>query len=169
MDEIIKIWDIIVKSNTFNFAILLLIFAIIANKLNIGEKLEKLKQEIEKSIETAQLKKEEAAKILSQARFEVENLDEEVSKRITKANENAQTISAEILKEAGEKAQKFESGISRRIEAEEKTVSATLSKQTATAAIELAKLHIKKTLENNRELHKKFINESIEELDRINI
>lgn len=169
MDEIIKIWDIIVKSNTFNFAILLLIFAIIASKLNIGEKLEKLKQEIEKSIETAQLKKEEAAKILSQARFEVENLDEEVSKRITKANENAQTISAEILKEAGEKAQKFENGISRRIEAEEKTVSATLSKQTATAAIELAKLHIKKTLENNRELHKKFINESIEELDRINI
>lgn len=169
MDEIIKIWDIIVKSNTFNFAILLLIFAIIASKLNIGEKLEKLKQEIEKSIETAQLKKEEAAKILSQARFEVENLDEEVSKRITKANENAQTISAEILKEAGEKAKKFENGISRRIEAEEKTVSATLSKQTATAAIELAKLHIKKTLENNRELHKKFINESIEELDRINI
>ena len=169
MDEIIKIWDIIVKSNTFNFAILLLIFAIIASKLNIGEKLEKLKQEIEKSIETAQLKKEEAAKILSQARFEVENLDEEVSKRITKANENAQTISEEILKEAGEKAQKFENGISRRIEAEEKTVSATLSKQTATAAIELAKLHIKKTLENNRELHKKFINESIEELDRINI
>ena len=169
MDEIIKIWDIIVKSNTFNFAILLLIFAIIASKLNLGEKLEKLKQEIEKSIETAQLKKEEAAKILSQARFEVENLDEEVSKRITKANENAQTISAEILKEAGEKAKKFENGISRRIEAEEKTVSATLSKQTATAAIELAKLHIKKTLENNRELHKKFINESIEELDRINI
>ena len=169
MDEIIKIWDIIVKSNTFNFAILLLIFAIIASKLNIGEKLEKLKQEIEKSIETAQLKKELAAKTLSQARFEVENLDNEVSEKIEKAKHNAQTISEEILKEAGIKAQKFEAGISRSIEAEEKTISATLSKQAAVAAVELAKLHIKRTFDNNRELHRKFINSSIEELDRINI
>ena len=169
MDEIIKIWDVIVKSNTFNFAILLLLIAIIANKLNIDEKLENLKNDIIKKIENAQRQKEEAAKILSQARNDVEHLDEEVADRITKAKSNAETITEEILKNAGEKAKKFEEGISRRIEAEEKTVSATLSKQTATAAVELAKDHIKKVLNNNQELHKKFIYECIEELDRIKI
>lgn len=169
MDEIIKFWDIIVKSNTFNFAILLLIFAIVANKLKIGKKIEQLKLDIVKSIEDAQLKKEESAKVLSQARFEVENLDKEVSERIKNTKNNAETISEEILKNAGQKVQKYESGVSRTIEAEEKTISATLSKQAATAAVELAKLHIKRTLDNNRELHRKFINDSIEELDRINI
>ena len=49
MDEIIKIWDIIVKSNTFNFAILVIIFAIAASKLNLGEKIEHIKSEIIKS------------------------------------------------------------------------------------------------------------------------
>lgn len=168
MDEIIKIWDIIVKSNTFNFAILLILIAVVASKLNIDEKLENLKKDIIKAIESAQLKKEEAAKILSSARNEVEHLDDEITSRINKAKENSTAITEEILKEAGKKAKKIEEGISRRIESEEKTISATLSRQTATVAIALATDHIKQRLENNRELHKKFINESIEELDRIN-
>lgn len=169
MNEIIKIWDIILKSNTFNFAILILIFAILANKLNIGEKLDNLKQSIVKSIETAQLKKEEAARLLSNARQDVENLDEEISERLAKAQESASNIADAILKNAGEKARKFETEISKSIKAEEKIVCAKLSKQTAEAAILLAKEHIKNLLENNREFHRKFINESIEELDRINL
>lgn len=169
MDEIIKIWDIIVKSNTFNFAILLLMLAIVLNKLDIKNKLEALKKEITNKIEQAQQQKEDAAKILSNARSDVEHLEEEVAQRLEQAKNNAQTITAEILKNAGEKAKKIEDGISRRIDAEEKAVSALLSKQTAIAAVELAKDFIIKNLDNNTELHKKFINESIEELDRINI
>ena len=57
MDEIIKIWDIIVKSNTFNFAILLLMLAIVLNKLDIKNKLEALKKEITNKIEQAQQQK----------------------------------------------------------------------------------------------------------------
>ncbi len=169
MDEIIKLWDIIVKSNTFNFAILLLIFAVLSNKLNLSEKLENLREAVAKTIEDAQLKKEVAAKFLSGARQDVEHLDEEVEKRISKAKENASAISEEILKEAGVKAKKFETGISKRIETEEKKISTTLSKQTASAAVELAKDHIKNILENNRDFHRKLINESIEEIDRINL
>lgn len=169
MDEIIKIWDLIVKSNTFNFAILLLIFAILASKMKLGEKLEALREAVAKTIESAQLKKEEAAQKLSNARHDVENLDEEIDERLSKAKESASHIAEEILKDAGEKARKFEAGISKRIETEEKIVSTALSKQTAVAAVELAKDHIKNLLENNRDFHKKFINESIEELDRINL
>ena len=54
-------------------------------------------------------------------------------------------------------------------EAEEKTAAASLSKQTAKASVELAKEHIKQTLNNNPELHAKFINEGIDELDRIKL
>lgn len=167
MDEILKIWDLIVKSNTFNFAILVLIFAIIASKMNLVEKIEHIKQEIIKSIENAKLEKEKAANLLYETKKDVANLENEISERLEKAQTHAHSLARQILNTAGQKAERFERGVARRVEAEEKTASAILSKQTAKAAVELAKDHIKHTLENNAELHKKFINDSIDELDRI--
>lgn len=167
MDEILKIWDLIVKSNTFNFAILVLIFAVIASKMNLGEKIEHIKQEIIKSIENAKHEKERAAKLLDETKKDVANIENEISERLDKAQSHARSMAHQILNAAGEKAERFEKGIARRVEAEEKTASAILSKQTAKAAVELAKDHIKHTLENNAEFHKKFINDSIDELDRI--
>lgn len=169
MDEIIKIWDIIVKSNTFNFAILVIIFAIAANKLNLGEKIEHIKSEIIKSIENAKSEKENAVKFLQKAQSDVANLDNEVHERLNKAELQAKHTARQIMEAAGEKAARYEAGILRAIEAEEKTAAASLSKQTAKASVELAKEHIKQTLNNNPELHAKFINEGIDELDRIKL
>lgn len=169
MDEIIKIWDIIVKSNTFNFAILVIIFAIAASKLNLGEKIEHIKNEIIKSIENAKSEKENAAKILQNAQSDVANLDNEVQEKLSKAEIQARNTAQQILDAAGEKAARYEDGILRAIKAEEKTAAASLSKQTAKASVELAKEHIKQTLNNNPELHAKFINEGIDELDRIKL
>lgn len=169
MDEIIKIWDIIVKSNTFNFAILVIIFAIAASKLNLGEKIEHIKNEIIKSIENAKSEKENAVKLLQKAQSDVANLDNEVQERLEKAELQAKNTARQILDAAGEKAARYEVGISRAIEAEEKTAAASLSMQTAKASVELAKEHIKQTLNIKPELHAKFINEGIDELDRIKL
>ena len=49
----------------------------------------------------------------------------------------------------------------RSVEAQEKTVSAKLSDETFQSAIELAKQKVIKMLEENPELHNKFIDESI--------
>ena len=46
MNELANFWNIIVKSNTFNFAVLLLIFAILFKKLNVSALVEKIKQDI---------------------------------------------------------------------------------------------------------------------------
>ena len=169
MGEIIKIWDIIVKSNTFNFAILVIILAIVASKLNLGEKIEHIKNAIIKSIDNAKSEKENAAKFLEKTQKDVANLDNEVQDRLDKADVQAKNTARQILDAAGEKASRYEGGISRAIEAEEKTATASLSKQTAKASIELAKAHIKNILASNPELHTKFINESIDELDRIKL
>lgn len=167
MDELLKFWDLIVKSNTFNFAILVMIFAIVTSKLNLGEKIENIKNEIVKSIENAKSEKERAAEFLSNTRKDVANVENEVQERLEKAAIHAKNTADTILEEACKKASRFEQGISRTIEAEEKTISAALSKQTARAAIELAKEHIIKTMDENPELHNKFISDSIDELDRI--
>ena len=54
--------------------------------------------------------------------------------------------------------------IERALTAEEKTISARLSKKTASTSSELAKRHIKSVLDAHPELHEKYINQSIEEL-----
>ena len=51
------------------------------------------------------------------------------------------------------------------INSDNKQTVSTLSKQTALAAYELAKEHIKQTLQNKPQYHQKFIEESIEELE----
>ena len=54
MNELINLWNIILKSNTFNFIVLVVILAIVMQKLHISDALEKLKTEIEKVREQIQ-------------------------------------------------------------------------------------------------------------------
>ena len=118
MNELANFWNIIVESNTFNFAVLLLIFAILYKKLNISNTVEKIKQDVINTINN-------------------------------------------------EKVDLIEKNISRVISAEEKTLSAQMTQKTLDASIELAKQHIKSLLKDNMDLHNKFIDESIDSIDRV--
>ena len=57
MNELANFWNIIVESNTFNFAVLLLIFAILYKKLNISNTVEKIKQDVINTINNAKTEK----------------------------------------------------------------------------------------------------------------
>ena len=55
------------------------------------------------------------------------------------------------------------------IDAEEKIIYNTLMKKASKASLEVAKSHIKDTLRNNEALQDKYINESIDKLDGLNL
>ena len=59
MNEILHIWDTIVKTNTFNFAVMIALLWWICKKFNIGGILENAKQNVINSIEKS--KEEKAA------------------------------------------------------------------------------------------------------------
>lgn len=42
MNELANFWNIIVESNTFNFAVLLVIFAVLYKKMNVADGIEKI-------------------------------------------------------------------------------------------------------------------------------
>lgn len=154
-------WNAIVQSNTFNFAVLLLIFAVLYKKLNIANTVENLKQEIIKRIEDAKAEREEAKQKLAHAKSSVEHLDEDIKERLTDASNRADNLSGQIVKNAQEQVKLIEKNIQNVIIGEEKTLSTLLSQKTLKASIELAKQKIIKTLEDNPKLHDKFIEESI--------
>ena len=62
-------WNIIVQSNTFNFAILLIMIAIVLVKLDIISIIEKIRQSVISKIENANFAKEDAQKQLNSGIF----------------------------------------------------------------------------------------------------
>ena len=166
MNELANFWNIIVKSNTFNFAVLLLIFAILFKKLNVSALVEKIKQDIINTINNAKAERENAKNKLYDAQKSIEHIEEEIKQRLDEASLRGEGIAKQIAANADEQVKLIEKNISRVINAEEKTLSAKITEKTLKASIELAKQHIKNTLVNNPELHNKFIDESIDNIDR---
>ncbi|HIT92114.1 MAG TPA: hypothetical protein IAD11_04260 [Candidatus Stercorousia faecigallinarum] len=167
MNELANFWNIIVKSNTFNFAVLLLIFAILFKKLNVSALVEKIKQDIINTINNAKAERENAKNKLYDAQKSIEHIEEEIKQRLDEASLRGEGIAKQIAANADEQVKLIEKNISRVINAEEKTLSAKITEKTLKASIELAKQHIKNTLVNNPELHNKFIDESIDNIDRV--
>ncbi len=164
MNTVGQIWNFIVTSNFFNFVVMVLILAWIVKKVNLGTVLENAVNNIKNIISKAEEEKTSAEKELLNAQKSVKNLDFEIKEKIDTAEKQAEKIAKNIILDTEKKVQNIKSNIDRVLEAEEKTISARLSKKTATASSELAKQHIKSVLALHPELHEKYINQSIEEL-----
>ena len=159
-----EIFDIIVKSNTFNFIIMMLIIFVVAKKLNLSQALENTKNEIVNKIEYSQSEKNEAQEELSKAKIAFENVETEVAEKIKTAKADSKNLANEILNAAQGKIKQIEDNASRIINAEEKTISARLTAKAAKDSTELAKENIKNLLKENPQLHEKFVIQSIQEL-----
>ncbi len=169
MNELANLWNTIVQTNTFNFAILVLIFAIIFKKIKIGEIIENLKNDIVKSIKLAEDEKSKASSELAEAKKSIEHLDDEINLTLKDAESRAKMIAEQIFDNTQKGIEVIKSNIDKVILNEEKTISTALTDKTAKASIELARNHIMSVLEKQPELHEKYINESIKELDRIQL
>lgn len=168
LTAISNIWKIIVESNIFNFVIFILAFAWIFKKINVKGIIHSLQAKIVKVLDEVKQEKEEALEKLAQAEKAVENLSEELQIIVDDAQKSAGVISEKILTEAQKQIESIELNATKVIEAEEKLLVSQLTKSTSQASVEVAKSHIEQTLAQTPSLHEKFINESIDELDRLN-
>ncbi len=165
---ILKIWDTIVESNTFNFVIFVAIIAFVLKKAKIGDAIAALQQKIIKIIEEAKKNRDDAHSELLQAEKAVENLGTELKEIVSDAENSAKVLGEKILTEAKKQVEDIENNAKKVIEAEEKLLVSNLSKQTSKQSVEAAKSHITNVLTETPNLHEKYINESIDELDRLN-
>lgn len=167
MNELVNFWNLIVKSNTFNFIVLILIFAILFKKINISSIIEKIRDEIVNTIENAKKEQENAKNKLSNAEKAIENIDDEIKQKLNEASKRAEDMSKQILDNTDLRLKLIEKNIERVVNAEEKTLSAKMTEKTLKTSVELAKKQIINMLESNPDMHNKYIDESIENLDRV--
>ena len=164
-----EFWDLIVKSNTFNFIVMLVIFAIIWQKANISEKIEKMRLEIADFIEKSKIEKENAEKELTLTKDSVANIAEIIEEKLSNAKVSAQNVFEEINNMAIVNVERIKSNVDKIIDNETRKINTKLSNETIDNAIQLAKSKLKEHFEQNPQLHEQYINENIETLDRINL
>lgn len=168
LSTISKIWNAIVESNTFNFILFVLIFAWIFKKIDIKSIIHSLQQKIIKMLDEVKKEHEDAQNELFNAEKAVENLGEELKSIVDDATKSAKVIGEKILTEAKKQIESIESNAEKVIDAEERLLISNLTKSASQASVEVAESHIKNVLEQAPTLHEKYINESIDELERLN-
>ena len=160
-------WNHIVETNTFNFIVMVVIFVIIFQKINLSSLIQKIQENVVTAISNAQKEKADADKALKNAKKAVKNTDLEIEESIKTAKSNAKNLASEIKKYSDEQISKLKESIDIVIGAEEKKFSAKLQGDTLTESIKLAKENIIQKLADNPKLHEKLLDESIKELDKI--
>lgn len=168
LSVISKIWNILVESNTFNFIIFVAAFGLLFKKIKLGSLFASIQEKILKVIEEAKASKAEAEQRLLTAEKTVANLDVELKAIIDDAEKSAEVIGNKILNEAKAQVENIAANAKKIIDAEEKVLVSKLTKETSLASVQKAKGQIQEALLQNPSLHDKYINESIDELDRLN-
>lgn len=169
MNELFNFWKLIVESNTFNFIVLLVILVIVMQKLKVSEAAAKLKDNIVNAIENAKNAKEKAKTYYDDAKSKIEHIEDEVSERLALATRQAENVADSISENTSRKVTQIEHNVEKAVEAEKKTLITELTDKTTKSSIILAEKYIKLRLDNEPELQDKYIEEGIEELDKVNI
>ena len=164
-----EFWDLIVRSNTFNFIVLLVILAIIYQKLNISSAIEKMKSDIAAFLENSKKEREASEKHLTDTKKSVEHLDEEIKETLEKSKVLAQNVFDEIQSMAQKSVEKIEANVDKIIDNETRKINTQLSRTTASSAVALATAKLKERFEKDHALHEKHINDAIETLNRIKL
>ena len=162
-----EIWNIIVKSNTFNFLILLGFIILLCKIFKAGNLIENACQRIRQNVQNSNSAKSDSEKKLEEARKTVQNVANEVKEIFDNAQKSAGLIGDKILKEADNQAKRIFENANKTLEQEGKKLVLSLTQKTALASLETAKNHIQKTLEEKPQYHNDFIKQSIDELNRL--
>ena len=161
-----EIWNIIVQSNAFNFIIFVVIFAIILKAAKIGSRIENSQAKVKQHIDDSTNAKEKSIVDLKTAQEAASKVGKEIKEILDNADLQAMRLGRKILADANVMSENIILNADKINDANGKKIISELSVSTAIASADLAKKHIISTLNKKPQYHAKFIEDSINELDR---
>ena len=169
MNETLNILKELATSNTINFAIMAILLGVIIKKLHLSTAFEKSIEVIKNQISNSETEKANSSKILGKNKDLIEKLPNELEE-MEKTSQSKLTAFEEKIEDNTRKTIENLVLATDRIKTiEEKKVSNLLTQSTSKEALELAKNRICELLEKNPEMHNDFIQQSIDELDKVKI
>lgn len=155
------------KTNLFNFVIFASIIAFLFYKLKVTSKLDEARNTVKDTIDESETAKIESETRLSNIKESISHIGDEIDEILQKSEENAQLVGAKILQDAEITCETIRDNTEKSIENKTLLLKNDLMQRAAKASVEVAKAHIIEELNNNRELHDKLIDESIEAIEGV--
>ncbi len=156
-------------SNAINFIIMIVILAVIVKKMNVNSSLDKSVNNVELLIHKSDEEKQKSENELSEAKSKIDRLPADIAALEKEAASKADVFKSQIETSTKKSISNIENSVGRVISIEERKLSNLLTGKTVIASVELAKDHIKNILKANPQLHDKFIEESLEELEKVKL
>ena len=161
--------QIIIKSNTLNFVIVVVLICFLLAKLKIGNKLQNLADSIKSYVDTSENEKSDAERKLNIINNKVSKLGE-VEERIKKSTQNSinnyeNKVQIDIENQKSDISKTSE----RLLRLETKKFKNKLTDLISMQSVDVARENAIKNFQNNKELQNLYINKAIKELDGIKI
>lgn len=157
------------ESNTINFIIMLGILAVIVIKMNLKASMDISISNVADIIKKSDDAKSESITKLEKSKAEIEKLPTDIENLKKEAKVKADVFKKQIENSSSEEISNIKNSVSRVMSIEEKKISNDLQKKTIEESILMAEKNIKRMLSENSDLHRQFIQESLDELDKVNL
>lgn len=160
-----SLFEKILSTNIINFLIVVSTLVWIFKKAHLGNLIERMAEEIRESIEKSSIDTKKALDEYKQTKKATKGTELLQEKIINQAKINAETIKEKIEAKTIAQRDEIKSRLAKTFENQEQNYKNLTIEEVYTVSIELAKEEILKRL--NKDVHKKLINSSINELDNI--
>ena len=154
------------ESNTINFIIMLGILAVIVIKMNLKASMDISISNVADIIKKSDEAKSESVTKLEKSKAEIEKLPTDIENLKKEAKVKADVFKKQIENSSSEEISNIKNRV---MSIEEKKISNDLQKKTIEESILMAEKNIKRMLSENSDLHRQFIQESLDELDKVNL
>lgn len=169
MQEIISILKFIITSNTLNFVIMVLLLAYLVKRFALSAAFDKSIESVKSSIAKSDDEKKNSQVLLRKAEDLMQKLPEDIKTMEDNTKAKVEVFKDKIEKDTTKSISNINNNINRVVSIEEKKISNLLTNDASQASVDAARQHIIRMLNENPDLHSKFIQNSLDELDRISL
>ena len=164
-----EIWQIIIKTNTLNFILVLLLLIFLISKLNIKQKIENARNDIKNYVEESENEKQKAKEALQNIENQIKNLPAELDDIKKSTANSVKSIEEKIKNDLVSQKQDIENNAARLFNLETRKFKENLKNLLSLKSIEIAQNNALKQLSADKNLHSKYIDSAIAEIDRIEL
>jgi F-type H+-transporting ATPase subunit b len=122
----LPLWEYLLQSNVFNVLLVVLFLGWVFKKVNLPQTFERQRENILLDLETAEQQHKRALAELETLKTKTANLSQEVDGILKTARESAEAVSAQIIENAKQEANKIVETSRRRVELEQKAAAKSL-------------------------------------------
>lgn len=163
-----ELFSTLLYSNTLNFLLMVVLFAVVLWKIDVKKAFVTMREEIKKVVEKSENEKKLALTELEHTKEDLQKLPQELEKIIDDAKKSAVNIAKDLETKGNDEIKKLEHQAEKAFKFEEKKFYELLASMTSNAAVDLARENVISELSQKSELHNKFIDDALNELDRVN-